>query len=183
MPCKSPDTRGAPQRLRGSRGSKSCLRVSLLKRYSPNPAWGPASLQRLVRCSPIFKEVSLQELTEVGVCEGRTQAMQIQKGWVRFFSLRRVASITPWVFLTHLEMASACPGKGCSCNAGFAFSRDAGPSLASSQPVHRSGPCPPEPHRSGQYRSPGGQQTCVDQADDGGLHLSGIILMILGAYG
>ena len=29
----------------------------------------------------------------------------------------------------------------------------------------------------------GGQQTCVDQADDGGLHLGGIILTILGAYG
>lgn len=29
----------------------------------------------------------------------------------------------------------------------------------------------------------GGRQMCVDQADDGGLHLSGIILTILGAYG
>ena len=126
-----------------------------MKRYLPNPAWGPAILQRLVRCSPIFWEVSLQEVTEVGVCEGRTQAMQIQKGWVRFFSLRRVASTASRVFLTHLETASACPGKGCSCNVDFAFSRDAGPSLASSpQPVHRSGPCPPEPHHCGQYSSP-----------------------------
>ncbi|KAB0357239.1 hypothetical protein FD754_001395, partial [Muntiacus muntjak] len=32
---------------------------------------------------------------------------------------------------------------------------DAGPSLASPQPIHRSGPCPPEPHHCGQYRSPG----------------------------
>ena len=29
----------------------------------------------------------------------------------------------------------------------------------------------------------GGRQVCVDQADDGGLHLNGIILTILGAYG
>ena len=51
---KSSDARGVPQRPLNFGDSYSCLRVSLLKRYSPSPACGPASLRRLVRWSPIF---------------------------------------------------------------------------------------------------------------------------------
>lgn len=75
-------------------------------------------------------------------------------------------------------------------HAGFASSRDVKQISASPLPTHgRNGPCPPEPHyhmvEMETQRDIGirGQQIHVDQAVDGGLHLSSIILMNLGVHG
>ena len=110
-----------------------CLRVSLSKRYSPNPAWGPASLQRLVRWSPIFlmsftsssrKWFSRKSQMWVSP-RAAARPCRSNRAWVRFFSTRRVASIASWVYPTHLEMASLRPGRGRGLHAGFAVSGDA----------------------------------------------------------
>ena len=119
---KSSDARGVPQRPLNFGDSYSCLRVSLLKRYSPSPACGPASLRRLVRWSPIFlmsftcssrKRLSRKSQTWESV---RTQGSQIQKRLVQvllpenggFYS---VLGFTPLILrrLPHVLEKGAAP--------------------------------------------------------------------------
>ena len=103
-----------------------------LERYLSNPTWGPATLQKLVRLSPIFlmsftsssRKWFSRKSQMWGSAWVEPRSCRFRRAWLRFFSMRRVASIASWVLPTHLEMASACPGRGHSYHSGFAFSRD-----------------------------------------------------------
>ena len=74
---------------------------------------------------------------------GRTQVLQIQKGLVQVLlhekgGLHCVLDFYP----SHLEMASARPGRGHDRHVGFSFSRDAWCPGASSWPIPGNyGPC------------------------------------------
>ena len=152
----------APQRPLGSGGTYSCLMVSLSKRYSPSPAWGPASLQRWVSWSPIFlmsftsssRKWLLRKSQRRGSERVGPRACRSKRAWFKFFSMRMVASIVSWVLPHHLEMASARPGRGHGRCTGFAFSRDARCPRTSPQPIlEKGGLCPPEPQCWGWNRS------------------------------
>lgn len=97
------DTTGAPQRLQGSRGSQSCLRVSLSKRCSPGPAGGrPACGHELG--SPVFLMSSPPRLGSHrdGLCAGRTPTCRPTRARRRLFCrtgwLPRVPGLTPLIW-------------------------------------------------------------------------------------
>ncbi|KAK1332122.1 hypothetical protein QTO34_007808 [Cnephaeus nilssonii] len=77
---KSPNARHrmqrGPPRPLGSKGSSSCLRVSLRKSCSPSCALrrGAGVAHLLDEFHPLTLEVPLQEVTEIRVCADRTQA-------------------------------------------------------------------------------------------------------------
>lgn len=105
--------------------------MSLLKRSSPNAAWEPANLWRLVRglthLLDAFTSLSrkgLREVTEVGVCTGRTQAVQIQKCLVQVPLHDRCGFHSVLGFTHSSWEVSACSGRGYGRRTGFAFLRD-----------------------------------------------------------
>ena len=128
--------------------------------HSPSPAWELASLWKLVTSIFLltFTSSSRKWLSSKsqrwGLCrqnpghanpEGPPQVLLQGNG-----GFQRVQGITP----THLWVASACPGRGCDCHAGFASSRDARRPHTSLS----SDPQPPEPHHCGpNRRSEGGR--------------------------
>ena len=150
-------TRGAPPSPLGSGGSWWCLRVSPWKRAPPSPAWGPASLPRSVRWSPIF----LISFT----CSPRTRLSRKWRRWgLRAQNpgpagpRRPCSGACPRAWwpprcpgLTPLILTCACgPGRRRGRLAGLAFSRDAGHPRASPGPVRgQSGHCTPEPRGHG----------------------------------
>ena len=115
--------------------------------------------------------------------------MRIQKGLVQVLlhekgGLHHVLGFNP----SHLEIASARPGRRHGHRVGFAFSRDAWCPGASSWPIPGSnGPCfqshivvvKIEVQRKVGI---GSLQVHVEQAVDGGLYLGGIILTNLGVH-
>ena len=137
--------------------------MSFSKRYLPNPAWGPTSLQRWVRWSPIFLRVSphmevvLPEVTDAGVYAGRTQSMQTQKGLVQILLLEKggfhsILGFTPLILRCFcMSRERAQPHWFCI------FKRRCVPSCFSltnlQKKKKKSGPHPPEPHRPGRNRS------------------------------
>ena len=82
--------RGAPQRPLGSQGFLVVLEGESLEKILTHPAWGPARVEvsqvvahLLDEFHLLIQEVFLQEVTEVRVCMGRTQGMQIPKALVQ----------------------------------------------------------------------------------------------------
>lgn len=93
----------------------------------------------------------------------------------------------PGFSLTHLEVASACPGSMAAVLV-LHFQDSQLPGASPWPVLRKSGPCPLESHCPGRNKSPErGRcrrlQVQVNQVVYGGLHLGGIILRNLGARG
>lgn len=96
-----------------------------------------------------------------GVCVGRTEGVQIQKGLVQVLLATWWLPCHPEFYPTRLGKASAGPGRGCGCHAGLTSSGDDRRPHAS-RPTRRSGPRPPEPCHCGGNRSPERGSRTVD---------------------
>ena len=106
---------------------------------APSPSWGEADPSKgysLAQRQPVCQvdaqllaefhllvcEVILQDVTEMGVCTGRTRVWRSKRAWFRFFTTRAVSTVSRF-HLTHLGTASAHPGRGYSHRTGLVSSR------------------------------------------------------------
>ena len=99
--------------------------VSLWKRHSASPAWGPVHHWKLVRRLPIFSvsftSSSRKWLSRKSQRWGSAWA-DPKRAWFSFFSMRMQLPQCPGFYPTQLEMASVHPGKRCSrCPVVFPF--------------------------------------------------------------
>lgn len=101
-----------------------------------------------------MSEVALQEATEMEICTGRTQGMQVSKGLVPVLPQDDGSPHGPRVYSSHSEITSAGPGKGRGHHTGLVYSRCLSPLNSPWATRERSGPWPPMPQHLGQKRSP-----------------------------
>ena len=125
------------------------MRRSLWERRSPSAAWGPGSLRRLGRWSPIswMSFTCSSRKSRGGVCAGRSPGLRSRRAWCGFFSVRRAASVASWASPTAAGTASARPGGGRGHRAASAFPGELGPSGFSSASSRNAVSRPREPLR------------------------------------
>ena len=161
--------------------SRSWVEADPSKEYSlaQRQPVSPVDAQLLAEFHLLICEVILQDITEMGVCTGRTRVWRSKKAWFSFFTTRAVSTVsrvlphsswdsfsTPWKRVQPLHRFSI-------------FKRPA---------LRRSGPHSPEPQCHG-GNGCSESSTCRRPADagchefHGGLHLGGIILINLGVLG